>query len=409
MNDTPPVPEDFATEVTPRRAQRAPRPHLVLAALFALALFLTGSLAAPPAGHGAGSLFYVGSKAAHSEGIYAYRFDENSGEMTALGLAAETPSPFWLLASRDGRFLYAANIIDDFQGQASGSVSAFAIDSQSGKLRLLNQVASRGGEPAYVSLDRTGRFLLVANYGGGSVAVLPVRADGGLGEATSFVQHAGSGSEAKRQQGPHPHAIAVSPDNRYALVADLGLDQLLVYRFLPATGSLTPASPPFAALRQGSGPRHFVFSPDGRFVYVTDELGSTITVFSYQAEPAALRELQVISILPAEFTGKNTGAEIAVAPSGRFLYASNRGADSIAVFAIDSQSGTLATVGWVPTLGKTPGMFAIDPSGSYLFVANHDSDNVVVFRIEQEGRRLAPTGKVINLPGPDCVAFVPAH
>jgi 6-phosphogluconolactonase len=383
--------------------------NVFLTSLLVLPLFLTGSLAAPPAGHGPGYLVYVGSKAAHSEGIYAYRFDESSGEMTALGLAAETPSPFWLLVSRDRRFLYAANIVSDFRGQASGSVSAFAIDSQSGKLRPLNQVATRGADPCYLSWDRAGRFLLAANFTGGSVAVLPVRADGSLGEVTSFVQHTGSGSDPKRQEGPHPHDIAVSPDNRYALVADLGLDQLLVYRFHPTSGSLTPASPPFAALRQGSGPRHFVFSPDGRFVYVTDELGSTITVFSYQAEPATLHELQVVSNLPQGFSGNNTGAEIAIAPSGRFLYASNRGADSIAVFAIDSQSGTLATVGWVPTLGKTPGMFAIDPSGSYVLVANHDSDNIVVFRIEQEGRRLAPTGKVINLPGPDCVAFVPAR
>jgi 6-phosphogluconolactonase len=383
--------------------------NVFLTALLVLPLFLTRSLAAPPQSQGAGYLVYVASKGSHSEGIYAYRFDENSGEMAALGLAAETPSPFWLLVSRDGRFLYAANIIGDFHGQASGSVSAFGIDSPSGKLRLLDQVATLGADPCYLSLDRTGRFLLVANYSGGSVAVLPVRADGSLGEVTSFVQHAGSGSVPKRQQDPHPHAIAVSPDNRYALAADLGLDQLLVYRFHPATGSLTRASPPFATLRPGSGPRHFVFSPDGKFVYVTDELGSTITVFSYRPEPAALRVLQVVSILPAGFAGKNTGAEIAVAPSGRFLYASNRGADTIAVFAIDPQSGSLAPLGWVPTLGKTPGMFAIDPSGSYLFVANHDSDNVVVFRIDQEGRQLTPTGKVIDLPGPDAVAFVPAH
>lgn len=354
-------------------------------------------------------LVYVGTRGPQGRGIYAYKFDESSEEITSLGLAAETPNPFWMIAGPGDRHLDVANIIHDYEGEKSGSVSAFALDPQSGELNLLDQVSSLGADPAYVSLDRTGRFLLVANYTGGSVAVFPITEEGRIGKVASFVQQTGSSVDPKRQRGSHPHEIHVSPDNRFALEADLGLDKLFVYSFNPETGALSPAEPPFAAVSPGAGPRHFVFSPGGKFLYVIGEMGSTITVFSYTAESGALHQLQVVSTLPDGYDGQNTGAEIAMDAAGRFLYASNRGDDTIAVFAVNDQDGTLKPVTYVPTRGKTPGMFEIDPSGAFLFVANYDSDNVVVFRVDQTTGLLTPTGQVLGVPGPECVTVLPVQ
>lgn len=394
----------------PRKATKVSGrlPDLFVGAFTLLFLVLTPQITRATGSHSQ-YLVYVGTMGPRSKGIYAYRFNTGTEKITSLGLAVETANPFCLVASRNGRRLYAANIISQFKGKKSGSVSAFAIDRQTGKLTLLDEVASGGADPAYVSIDKTERFVLVANYTGGSVAVLAVGEDGRLGRITAFVQHTGSSVNPRRQQSPHPHSIHVSPDNRMAFVADLGLDKLFVYRFNSTTGTLSPAKPPYATVKLGSGPRHFVFSPNGRFVYVISEMGSTITVFSYRTASATLHNIQVISTLPKGFAGENTGAEVQVAPSGKFLYASNRGDNSIAVFAINAQKGTLTPIEYVPTQGKTPGMFAIDPSGSYIFVANHDSDNVVVFRIHPRTGRLTPTGLALNLPGPICLTFVPVH
>ncbi|PYV29314.1 MAG: hypothetical protein DMG22_23340 [Acidobacteria bacterium] len=257
-----------------------------------------------------------------------------------------------------------------------------------------------------MSLDKAGKFVMAANYTGGSVAVFPVLADGRLGEASAFVQHHGSSVNPERQEGPHAHSIAPSPDNRFVLAADLGLDRLLVYHFDPAQGSLKPNDPPFATVKPGAGPRHFAFHPGGRFVYTINEMGSTITAFSYDAMRGSLREFQTVSTLPKDFAGASDTAEIEVHPSGKFLYGSNRGHDSIAVFAIDDKMGTLTPVEHVPTEGKTPRSFAIDPAGSYLLVANQDSDNLVVFRIDARTGRLAPSDKVSDVPSPVCVIFV---
>jgi 6-phosphogluconolactonase len=387
--------------------------HLYLSAWFvaalALLLLMLGSQTAGAAESHGQYFVYVGTRESGKTGIYVYRFHEDSGKITPLGLAAETASPFSLVASRNGRYLYVANIIEQFEGKASGSVAVFAIDRQTGKLALLNQVATRGTEPAYVSMDRTERFVLVANYGSGSLAVLPVRKDGGLGEVTAFVQHTGSSVDPKRQEGPHPHSFDVSPDNRFALAADLGVDKLFVYRFNSTTGLFSPAESPYVTVKPGSGPRHIDFSPNGRFVYLLCEMASTITVYSYNAASGALHDLQVVSALPKGFTGGNWAAEIKVASSGRFLYASNRGNDTIAVFAISPQKGTLTPIAYVPTQGKEPWMFAIDPDGSYLVAPNKDSDNIVVFRVHQKSGRLTPTGQVLNLHGPICVGFVAVH
>ncbi len=344
-----------------------------------------------------------------SRGIYAYRFDEATGKATPLGLAAESDNPSFLAVDPSERFLYAVNETDNYEGRKTGAVSAFAIDRQSGKLTFLNQVPSRGTAPCYVSLDHTGKYVLVANYGSGSVAVFPVFADGRLGKASAFDQHTGHSVNPKRQEGPHAHSINVSPDNRFVLSADLGLDELLMYRFDSANGSLQANDPPFARVAPGAGPRHFTFSPNGKFVYVISEMGSTITAFAYDASRGVLHEFQAISTLPRNYHGESTGAEIEAHPSGKFLYASNRGDDSVAVFSVNARSGKLTPIEYVSTRGKTPRNFAIDPTGSYLFAANQDSDTVVLFRIDQETGRLTPTGHTLKISSPVCVVFVTAE
>ena len=354
-------------------------------------------------------LVYVGTyttEGSKSKGIYVYRYDAESGGTTSLGLAAETVNPSFLAPRPDGRFLYAVNEVTDYKGPNSGGVSAFKIDHATGKLTFLNEVASRGADPCYITLDKAGKYVLVANYTGGSVAVFPVLGDGKLGEASAFVQHSGHGTDPQRQEGPHAHSIDLSPDEHFALVDDLGLDELLVYRFDKAKGSLTPNEPKFAKLDAGSGPRHFAFHPSGKFAYVVSEMKGTVTAFSYDPAKGSLQSLQTLSTLPKDFRGSIEDAEIAVHPSGKFLYASNRGHDSIAEFAIDENSGKLTLVDIVPSGGKTPRSFEIDPTGTLLFAANQDSDNIVIFRIDAHTGRLTPSGKVLEVSKPVCVKFV---
>jgi 6-phosphogluconolactonase len=351
-------------------------------------------------------LVYVGTYTDHgSKGIYAYHFDSSTGRLTSLGLAAEAVEPSFLAIDSSGRFLYAANETANYNGQPTGAVSAFAIQPESGKLSLLNQVSSRDEGPAHITLDRTGKYALVSNYTLGSVAVFPVLKDGRLGETTSFMRHKGSSVNSQRQAGPHAHAAALSPDNRFAVVADLGLDQLLVYSFDAAKGTLG-APPQIVRASAGAGPRHLVFSADGRFLYVINELQSTVAAYSYSATTGALHEVQTISTLPKSFRGNSTAAEIEIHPSSKFLFASNRGDDSIAIFAIDSHAGTLTHVETASTSGKTPRSFAIDPTGSWLLAANQDSDNIVVFRVDQKTGHLRPTGEILRLRSPVCLKFV---
>jgi 6-phosphogluconolactonase len=352
-------------------------------------------------------LVYVGTYTGPtSKGIYGYRFDATTGQATSLGLVAETVNPSFLAIDPSRRFLYAANEISDYQGQKSGGISAYAIDSKSGKLTFLNEVSSRGAGPCYVALDRTGRYVLVANYDSGSVAVLPVLNDGRLGEASAVIQHSGHGADPKRQEGPHAHEIEVSGDNRFAIAADLGLDQLLVYHFDPAKGTLAANDPPFAKVDPGAGPRHFAFHPSGKFLYVINEMGSTVTGFSYDRANGSLRQLATISTLPAGFKGNNDTAEIKVRPDGKFLYGSNRGHDSIAIFAIDLATGTHKFLESVSTGGKTPRNFEIDPSNNYLFAANQASNNLVVFKIDPTNGHLIPTDQILEVPSPVCVKFM---
>jgi 6-phosphogluconolactonase len=377
-------------------------------------ILLTICAVGAPASQKRKYFMYVGTYTAEagstSKGIYVYRFDPETAEITPIGLAAETPNPSFLAVHPNHRFLYAVNEAGNYKGEKSGAVSAFAIDRTTGKLTLLNQVASKGADPCYIVVDKTGKYVLVANYTGGSVAVFPVLEDGRLGEASAFIQHTGHGSDPDRQEGPHAHSIDLSPDNRFAIVDDLGLDETLVYRFDSAKGALSLNDPQvyttLAKADSGAGPRHFAFHPNGKFAYVINEMGSTVSVFSYDSSGGVLRRLQTISSIPQDFSGHKEAAEIQVHPSGKFLYASNRGHDSIAVFAIDPDKGTLTLIEYAPTKGQTPRSFEIAPRGSLLFAANEKSNSIVVFRIDDKTGRLMSTGKVLEVAEPVCVKFV---
>jgi 6-phosphogluconolactonase len=354
---------------------------------------------------------YVGTYTSKttSKGIYAYRFDPEKGQLTSIGVAAETIDPSFLAVHPNGKYLYAVNEIGNFNGGTGGAVSAFAIDSKTGALKFLNQVPTRGAGPCHVSLDREGAFVLVANYDSGSIASFPVHDDGSLGTTSGFVQHSGSGPDKDRQEGPHAHWIGTSPDNRFALAVDLGLDQVIVYGFDPIKGVFTPMLSGFAKVKPGAGPRHLAFHPNGKFAFVLSEMESSVTVFSYQPKTGALTPLQTISALPKDYSGPKEAAEIAVHPSGKFLYTSNRGHDSIAVFAIDEKKGTLKSLGQVLTGGKTPRHFAIDPTGAYLLAENQESNNIVVFHIDAATGSLTPTGQTVEVPSPVCITFVAAQ
>jgi len=352
-------------------------------------------------------LFYVGTYTDHgSKGIYAYRFDSATGESTSLGLAAESTAPSFLAMAASGRFLYAVNELSQFNGQPTGAVSAFAIQPKTAKLTLLNQVPSRGEGPAHIALDRSGKYALVSNYDRGSIAVFPLLQDGRLGEATAFVQHKGSSVNKERQEGPHAHAAVFSPDNHFVIVADLGLDQLLVYRFDAAGGTLG-SDPQIVRAVPGAGPRHLVFDAAGRHLYVINEMQSSVVAYAYDAANGTLGELQIVSALPKGFPRTSEAAEIEMHSSGKFLFASNRGDDSIAVFAINSKDGTLTSVEIDSTGGKTPRNFVLDPTGAWLLAANQDSDDIVVFRVDPSTGHLTRSGPELHVPSPVCVRFVP--
>ncbi len=377
----------------------------LLVAILLLNVIVAAAATAPQGSY----LFYVGTyteEGSKSKGIYAYRYDAKTAQITSLGLAAETTNPSWVTLHPNGRFLYAVNEVGNYKGPNSGGVSAFSVDRATGKLTFLNELPPRGADPCYVTVDRTGKFVLVANYTGGSVAVFPILKDGSLGEASAFVQHSGHGPNPQRQEGPHAHSIDLSPDNRFAMVDDLGLDEVLVYKFDSAKGTLTPNDPPFAKVDSSAGPRHFALHPTGKFAYVIGEMGHTVTAFSYDSAGGRLQRLQSITTLPKDFAGRNDDAEVRVHPSGKFLYASNRGDDSTAIYKIDESKGTLEQVGSVPTGGKEPRSFEIDPTGTLLFAENQKSDNIVVFRIDAKTGRLTRTGKVLEVGSPVCVKFV---
>lgn len=348
---------------------------------------------------------YTGAK---SKGIYFSRFDSVTGKLGSPELAAETKSPSFLAVHPNQHFLYAVGEATTLKGSRCGGVSAFALDQRTGKLSFLNQRPSGGLGPCHLAVDRSGRCLLVANYGGGSIASLPIRKDGSLGEPASTIQHTGSSVNPQRQAGPHAHCITPDPANRFALCCDLGLDQVVVYRLDAKRATL--AATTVTNVRRGVGPRHLVFRPDGKFVFVVNEMASSLTAFAYDARRGVLREVETVSTLPAGIAVTNNScAEVQMHPSGNFVYASNRGHDSIAGFGVDAKSGRLTLVENAATLGQTPRHFTLDPSGQWLLAENQASDSVVMFRVDPASGKPAPTGERIEVPAPVCAVFVPAQ
>jgi 6-phosphogluconolactonase len=345
---------------------------------------------------------------ASSKGIYVSSLDLVTGALAAPTLAAESPNPSFLALHPNGRFLYAVNEVGTFAGKPGGSVSAFAVDPATGRLRALNQQGTLGGGPCHLTVDPPGRNVLVANYGGGSVTAIGLAPDGSLGPVGSHIQHVGSSVNRQRQEAPHAHGIYLDAAGRIALVPDLGLDRVFLYRLDAERHALSAAEPqPFASVKPGAGPRHLAFHPNGGFLYVINELNSTITAFAWDAAQGSLRELQTVATLPPDFTGDNTTAEIAVHPGGRSLYASNRGHNSLAVFSLNPATGRLAILQHQSTLGRTPRSFALAPGGAFLLAANQDSHEVVAFRVDAASGRLSPAGSTVPLGAPVCVLFAP--
>jgi 6-phosphogluconolactonase len=351
-------------------------------------------------------LVYVGTyTTGKSEGIYLYRLSLSSGELRHVSTTKGVTNPSFLALAPSRRYLYAVNEVGDFAGTKSGAVSAFAVDQRAGELRLLNQQPSLGADPCYVDVAAGGKFVLVANYTGGNVTVFPVQRDGSLGEATDMKQARGSSINRERQEGPHAHCIVLDPTNRFAYSCDLGTDKIMIFRFDARNGKLLPNEPPWVQTKPGEGPRHLAFHPSGKYVFVLNELNSTVTAFTRDPGKGSLKELQTLTTLPKDFTGTNTGADIHVSPDGRFVYCSNRGHDSIAIFAVDPSGDALTPVGHESTRGMTPRNFAIDPTGTFLLVANQKSDNIVVFRLDQKIGRLSSTGQTAEVPSPVCLKF----
>jgi 6-phosphogluconolactonase len=350
---------------------------------------------------------YVGTyTGGESEGIYRFTMDPASGETTAPQLAASSESPSFLALHPGGRFVYAVNETDDFGGGTTGAVSAFAIEPGTGALRLLNQQPSQGAHPCHLVVDEAGKNVLVANYTSGTVAVLPIRPDGGLGAPTDVRVHAGTGPNASRQERPHAHGLAFDPAGRFVLAADLGADRVFAYGFDGAAGILTPREPS-ALPEPGSGPRHVAFHPSGRFFYAINELVSTVSLFRYPAGEGEWRPEQTVSTLPDGFQGKSSTAELLLSPDGRFLYGSNRGHDSLAVFSVDSGTGRLSPAGHVAAGGTTPRHFTVDPTGRWLLVANQGSDEVVVLRRDPGTGLASPVGAPLAVSKPVCLLPVP--
>ena len=336
-----------------------------------------------------------------SKGIYRVELDLKAAKFGNVELAGEGVDPAFLTLHPSGKYLFAANEVSEWQGEKAGAVSAFTI-GKDGNLTLVNQQSSVGTGPCHITCDTAGKNVLVANYGGGSVAVLPIGEGGTLSKASSFVQHTG-GSILPRQKGPHAHSVNLDTWNKFAFVADLGLDKVLVYRFDSAKGTIVANDPPAGVVEPGSGPRHFAFHPSGRFAYVINEITSKVTAFAYDAQAGTLRELQTISTLPSDFGGNNSTAEVVVHPSGQFLYGSNRGHNSIAAFAIDQATGKLTAVGHQASGIKTPRNFNVDPTGQFVIVANQDGDSLLLFRVDPKTGALLETGEKAAVSSPVCI------
>ncbi len=353
------------------------------------------------------SFVFVGTYTqTESEGIYTCRFDSDSGGLEPVSVATGAGNPSFLALHPNKQFIYAASEVEQFDGKSQGAVYAYSVNPESGELTYVNRQGTGGPGPCHVKVDATGHTVLAANYRGGSVCMLPLNSDGNLGPASDFIQHEGSSVNPRRQDRAHAHSINPDPQNRFVYVPDLGQDRMVIYRLDMENGRLAPSGPAYVEVNPGFGPRHFDFHPGGQWAYLINELGSAITAFEYDKNTGGLSEFQTIGTLPTGFSGLNTTADIHVHPSGKFVYGSNRGHDSIAMFAVDQDSGRLTPMGHCSTRGRTPRNFGIDPTGQFLLAANQDSDNIVSFHIEQDSGLISATRHEVNIPMPVCVRFL---
>ena len=346
---------------------------------------------------------YVGT---YSEEIYVYRMDLETGQLVFESQINNVKSPSFLAVHPKNQFLYAVNEIGNYEGQETGSVSAFSIDQQSGKLTFLNRQPSHGTAPCHLSVDATGQYVLVANYGSGTVAAFPVDSNGYLNPASSVVQHKGASINVQRQTSPHAHAIMIAPNNQHVFSPDLGLDQVIIYQLNRENGQLIANDQPFVTVSAGQGPRHFDFHPSQQWAYVINEIGSTITVFDYQPDGGYLDSVQTISTLPENFKGTNSCADIHVSADGQFVYGSNRGHDSIVIYAVNQANGQLTCIGHELTRGQSPRNFGLDPTGDYLLAANHGSNDIYVFKVDSQSGLLKYTGHSAQVPTPVCLKMI---
>jgi 6-phosphogluconolactonase len=374
------------------------RNHLLYSTIASTLLFILIQ-----SSHAEELLLFISAFAPGEQGaIHAFQLSTDSGELKQVHRTPNVAQPFFLALSSDRKYLYATTAPGEFGGKEDEQVAAFEIVGDAGKLKLLNHESSRGSATCYLDVDATGKALVVANYQTGSVASLPIQKDGSLGKAVSFVQHKGSSVNPERQMGPYAHASVISPDNRFVLAADLGLDQILVYKLDSAAAKLTPNNPAFATTKPGAGPRHLTFHPNGKYVYVINELDNTLTFFQYDAKAGKLDSQQTMSTLPEDFKETSYCADVKITPNGRFLYGTNRGHDSIAAFRI-GDNGRLTLVAIEPSLGQGPQNLAITPDGNLLVCANMPGNNVVVFRIDGEEGKLKSVGEPVAMPGPSCI------
>jgi len=350
---------------------------------------------------------YIGTFTnAKSKGIYLMAFDSKSGKLSEPMLVAESASPSFLALHPNHKYIYTVNEVNSFQGKKTGGVSAFAIDPKNGKLTAINQQSSAATGPTHITIDPTGKAILVANYAGGAVAALPVKDDGSLGAPSSVDQHMGHGPNAARQEAPHAHSIYPDPNNRFVLSCDLGLDKVFVYKFDPQAATIQYQDA--TQIVPESGPRHLAFHPSHKYVYVLNEMSCTVTALNYDEQTGGLKSFQTIKTLPDDFKGDKSTAEIFVHPNGKFVYASNRGdSNTIAIFSVDQSTGNLTFVDRASTQGRTPRGFGIDPTGNWLIAGNQDTNTVSIYRIDQDSGKLQATGQVVNVPTPVCVTFVP--
>ena len=343
---------------------------------------------------------------AKADGVYVFRIDPDTFAWEPIQVIGDCPQPSFLVVDAARRYLYVAHLSDQVAGLTGGAASAYAIDPTSGKLTFLNRQPTGGEGPCFVSIDASGKFLLLANYISGSAATFAIQGDGSLGPVAGFVQHAGSGPNQARQEGPHAHSITPDPSNRFALVADLGADRVFVYRLDPDRGKLEPNDPPYAAFKPGAGPRHLAFHPNGRFVYVANELDSTMTVLAWDGERGALEQIQNVSTVPESWKAINYPADIHFGPSGKHVYVSNREHDSLAIYAVSEETGRVSTVGWEPTQGSYPRHFTFCPMEGRLIVANQNAGQVFAFRVDEATGKLSPLGPVAEVTGAACVQMV---